>query len=153
MIYDFNFDRDKDFFKSSQTYKEITENINKLLEKSEINEKIIKLSIKLWTESTIKHNLDINMTRVDHINLLSDQNSEEILNFFGKILFKSKDKRTTKEFKDLREQERVNNFIVLFAFQKHDENIDIYTNIKNEFLEFYKNSNKLQEKITTLKNF
>ena len=108
--------------------------------------KIFDASIQLWAESTIKHNISVGMDRVDHINLLSNENSTGVLNTFGKILNKEKHKRTPKEYTVLREQSMVSNMIVMTVYDKYDKAVDMCENIKKEFSEFI-NSLKKEVKI------
>jgi len=134
MYYDFNFNKDADFFKNSQTVKEITE---KLYESKEyfmhIDIKIINASLQLWFESVLKHNLNINMTRIDTIHLISEENSKKVLTVFKKIMMKSKHERTQEEFKVLRDQDFIQHYINLVVLR---DDKDYFENLKSEFVEF-----------------
>lgn len=110
MYYDFDFNKDCDFFENSLTIKFVREKLEENKHLSKIPDEVLNASIKLWAESIIKHNLDINMTIVDHLNLISEQNSNEVLNVIGKIIFKEKHERKPHEFQILREQGIVSNF-------------------------------------------
>lgn len=137
MYYDFNFNKDADFFKNSQTVKEITE---KLYESKEyfmhIDIKIINASLQLWFESVLKHNLNINMTRIDTIHLISEENSKKVLTVFKKIMMKSKHERTQEEFKVLRDQDFIQHYINLVVLR---DDKDYFENLKSEFVEFKRN--------------
>lgn len=135
MYFDFDFNRDNDFFDESPTFKMVKEKIeqDKRISDSNIDKKIVNASIRLWSECVIKNNLDINSHRVDHLNLLSEQNSKEVFNVIGKIIWKSKDKRTPKEFELLREQGIINNLLQLHMLYLIDEKVDICSNLKTEF--------------------
>lgn len=134
MYYDFNFNKDADFFKNSQTVKEITEKLNESKEYfMHIDTKIINASLQLWFESVLKHNLNINMTRIDTIHLISEENSKKVLTVFKKIIMKSKHERTQEEFKVLRDQDFIQHYINLVVLR---DDKDYFENLKSEFVEF-----------------
>lgn len=137
MYFDFNFDRDSAFFEQSPSFKLMKEKLSEEKRLSQVEPKIMDASLKLWAESVIKHNLDINMTSVEHLNLISEQNSKAVWNTIGKIMFKSKDKRTDEEFRVLRTQGMINNYLQLTTFDLSDKKIDICNNLKQEFLQFH----------------
>lgn len=144
MYYDFNFDKDSEFFEHSKTIQFMKEQLkeNKHLKKIPLD--IIEVSVKLWAESIIKHNLDINMTQIDHLNLISEQNSKEVLNIIGKIMFKDKHSRNTEEFQILREQGMVSNYLQMITLSVEK---DICRDLKNEFIEFQNLKNKQSSKL------
>ena len=134
MYYDFNFNKDADFFKNSQIVKEITEKLNESKEYfMHIDTKIINASLQLWFESVLKHNLNINMTRIDTIHLISEENSKKVLTVFKKIIMKSKHERTQEEFKVLRDQDFIQHYINLVVLR---DDKDYFENLKSEFVEF-----------------
>jgi hypothetical protein len=134
MYFEFDFNRDADFFEQSSTMKFMKEKLaeNKHLKK--IDPQVYHASIKLWGESIIKHNLDINMTRVEHLNLISEQNSKEVLDTIGNIMFKDKHDRTDAEFKVLRDQGMVANYLQLITLSVEE---DVCNNLKKEFIEYH----------------
>lgn len=134
MYYDFNFNKDSDFFKNSQTVKEISEKLNESKEYfKNIDVKVVNASLQLWFESVLKHNLNINMTRVDPINLISEENSKKVLSVFKKIMIKSKHNRTQEEFQILRNQDIIQNYINLIVLR---DDKDYFENLKSEFVDF-----------------
>ena len=133
MYYHFDFNQDSSFFETSKTIHFMKSQLDDNKHLKKLNLDIKNVSIKLWAESIIKHNLDINMTRVDHLNLLSEQNSEQVLNMIGKIIFKSKDERTDDEFKILREQGMVSNYFQLITLSVKE---DVCNDLKQEFVDF-----------------
>jgi hypothetical protein len=133
MYFDFDFNRDADFLKNSPSFQLMSEKINSDDNRiSDIDKKIVNASLKLWAECVIKNNLDINSS-VDPSYLLSEQNSQEVFDILGNILWKQKDKRTTKEFRVLRSQDRVNSVIQLNVIYLDEDNIDICNDLKKEF--------------------
>lgn len=134
MYYDFNFNKDSDFFKNSQTVKEISEKLNESKEYfKNIDVKVVNASLQLWFESVLKHNLNINMIRVDPINLISEENSKKVLSVFKKIMIKSKHNRTQEEFQILRNQDIIQNYINLIVLR---DDKDYFENLKSEFVDF-----------------
>lgn len=134
MYYDFNFNKDSDFFKNSQTVKEISEKLNESKEYfKNIDVKVVNASLQLWFESVLKHNLNINMIRVDPINLISEENSKKVLSVFKKIMMKSKHDRTQEEFQILRNQDIIQNYINLIVLR---DDKDYFENLKSEFVDF-----------------
>lgn len=113
----------------------------------DFDKKVYNASIQLWAESIIKHNLDFNMTKVQHINLISNQNSKEVIDVFGKIMFEDKSTRTTQDFEVLRMQAMIANYLDLIVLSLKQ---DICTELKNEFIEYQNlklnngNKNKLK---------
>jgi len=137
MYYDFNFNKDSDFFKNSQTVKEISEKLNESKEYfKNIDVKVVNASLQLWFESVLKHNLNINMIRVDPINLISEENSKKVLSVFKEIMMKSKHDRTPEEFKTIRNQDFIQNYINLIVLR---DDKDYFENLKSEFVEFKRN--------------
>ena len=91
--------------------------------------------------------MDINTGRVDPVNLISDANSKEIFNFLGKIIFKDRDKRKPEDYKILRNQESINNYIALQLYRDFNNKIDVLSDLKIEFLEFKNLENTKVKKI------
>ncbi len=133
MYFDFDFDRDNDFFSQSPTFQMMVKKIKEDQQISDIDKKVVDASIKLWAECTIKNNLDVNCDRVDPIYLISEQNSTEVFDVLGEIMWKAKDQRTKKEFQILREQSRIHNSLQLNIIYLNEDNIDICSDLKNEF--------------------
>lgn len=134
--FDFNFDRDKDFFKTSKTYLRYSKIINEHKNLIKYDAKIKNASLRLWAESTIKHNLDANTDRVDHISLITNGNSKEVFDNLGKIMFKSKDKRTDEEYQILRNQQAISTYISTEIYSDSDKKVDPLSDLKKEFIEF-----------------
>lgn len=134
MYFDFDFDRDADFFKQSPSFKLVQKALNEEEKIKKIDKKIVSATIKLWAECVIKNNLDINNHRIDPIYLISEQNSTDIFKTFGKIMWKDKDKRTDKEWKILQEQDRVNNYLKICLYDLSDDTTDIFSDLKKEFI-------------------
>lgn len=133
MYYNFDFDNDSDFFSNSETISFMKEQLEENKHLKKIPTEVYNVTIKLWAESIIKHNLDINMTRIDHINLISNQNSSEVKEIIGSIMFKDKHSRTDKEFQTLREQGMVSNYMQLITLSATK---DICHDLKNEFIAY-----------------
>jgi hypothetical protein len=133
MYFDFDFDRDSEFFNQSPSFKLVQQQLNDEKRLASIDKKIVNATVKLWAECVLKNNLDINAHRIDPIYLISEQNSTEIFNIFGKIMWKEKDKRTDKDRQILKEQDRVNNCLQLYLFDFSDDKIDIFSDLKKEF--------------------
>lgn len=144
MNFDFDFNKDSAFFEQSSTMQFMKKNLdeNKILKK--IDSRIFNASLKLWGESVIKHNLDINMTRIDHLNLISDQNSREVLETIGQIMFKDKSSRTPEDFQTLREQGMISNYLQLITLSMPE---DVCSDLKKEFAEFKKLTNNASSKL------
>ena len=100
--------------------------------------------MKLWAESVIKHNLDINMTKIDSLYLLSNENSKDVINFFGTIMFKPKDKRKLAEFELLREQEIAESNIKYVCLMNREE--DYYYDLKKEYEQYVSNPTPIKRK-------
>ncbi len=133
MYFDFDFNRDADFFKQSPSYKLIEKKLKEDDKASKMDKKIVNATLKLWAECVIKNNLDRDSDRVDPIYLFSQQNSTEVYKTIGKIIWKAKDKRTDKEWKVLKEQGIINNCLQLNIYYLLDDKIDIFVDLKNEF--------------------
>ena len=131
-MYDYNFQRDKDFFKKSPTFALVS----KELINDSVDEKVFNATLKLWGESIIKHNLSVYMGRIDPINLISEENSTEVKRVIGKIIFKSKDKRSDEEWKTLKQNGIVQTKIWLTVYKLEDQGIDVFSDLKKEFIEF-----------------
>lgn len=135
MIY--NFEQTKDFFNSNLTYLQMKKDLSNELD-SGVDKKIADTTLKLWAESVIKHNLALGMDRVDHIYLITEENSNGVKSLFGKIMANSKDKRTDKDYKVLQLQSLIYNYITIIAYRLADNNIDVYQSLKNDY-ELYSN--------------
>lgn len=133
MYYDFDFNNDSEFFEQSKTLQFMREKLEENKHLKKITPEIFNASIKLWAESIIKHNLDINMTSVDHLHLISEQNSKEVLDVIGKIMFKDKHSRNNEEFQTLREQGMVSNYLQLITLSVKE---DVCNDLKKEFIDF-----------------
>jgi hypothetical protein len=135
MYFDFDFNRDSAFFKESASFKLIVDKLNnqERLKSSGCDEKLINATIKLWAECVLKNNLDINSHKIDTTNLISEQNSKDIFNIIGKIVWKAKEKRTDKEWKILREHTIINNYLQLELLYLYEDKIDIFRDLKKEF--------------------
>lgn len=135
MYYDFDFNKDSAFFENSKTIQFMKTHLEENKHLKHIPLEVSNASIQLWAESIIKHNLNINMTSVDHIHLISDQNSKNVLKVIGKIMFKDKHSRTNEEFKILREQGIIANYLQLTTLSVTE---DVCNDLKKEFIEFQK---------------
>lgn len=133
MNFDFDFNKDAAFFDQSSTIQFMKKNLDENKNLKKIDSRIFNASLKLWGESVIKHNLDINMTRIDHLNLISEQNSTEVLETIGQIMFKDKESRTPEDFQTLREQGMISNYLQLSTLCVTE---DVCGNLKKEFIEF-----------------
>lgn len=133
MYYNFDFNKDSQFFENSSTMALMKKHLNENKHLKKIDPLIMGVSLKLWAESIIKHNLDINMTRIDHVNLISEQNSAEVIKLIGKIIFKDKDLRTDKDYQILREESIVSNYLQLITLSLEE---DVCSNLKKEFVDF-----------------
>lgn len=133
MYYDFDFNKDSAFFEQSKTIQFMREQLEENKHLKKIPPEIFNASIKLWAESIIKHNLDINMTSVDYLHLISEQNSKEVLDVIGNIMFKDKHSRKNEEFQTLREQGMVSNYLQLITLSVKE---DVCSDLKKEFIEF-----------------
>lgn len=133
MYYNFDFNNDSQFFENSSTMALMRKNLNENKHLKKIEQLIMEVSLKLWAESIIKHNLDINMTKIDHINLISDKNSAEVIQHIGKIIFKAKHLRTDKDFEILSKEGMVSNYLQLITLSLEE---DVCSNLKKEFVDF-----------------
>lgn len=136
MYYDFNFDRDSAFFDQSPTIKFIKEKIEEQKLLKNIKPTLLEAGIKLWAESVIKHNLDINMMGVDYLKLISHQNSQAVLDTIGQVMAKDKSTRTPQDFDVLRSQGSVTNYIEINVFAAADIKKDLCNDLKWEFIQF-----------------
>lgn len=143
MYFDFNFTRDNAFFEHSSTVKYMHEQLLQNKQLKNIPTNILNVSVKLWAESVIKHNLDMNMTKIDHVNLLSNENSEEVISTIGAIIFKNKDERSNEDFQILRMQGIVANYLDMIVLSMKE---DICGDLKKEFIEFKSLSPKVSTK-------
>lgn len=133
--YDFDFKRDKDFFKFSPTYQYLKNKIEENKFMAKIEPDILKASVNLWIESVIKHNLCANCANIDTYNFISKENSPLVLKIFGKIFNKEKSQKTPQDFEALRHQSSVQNGLVMISLQQLDT-ADVWENLKKEFLDF-----------------
>lgn len=133
MFYELDFNKDSIFFEQSPTLKFMKEQLSENNHLAKISPDLINVSIQLWAESIIKHNLDINMTRVEHLSLISEQNSKLVLKTIGKVMSKPKDQRTDEDFQVLMEQGMVSNYLQMITLSSIQ---DICSNLKKEFKEF-----------------
>lgn len=144
MLYDFDFNKDSQFFEESKTMQFIKEQLAENKHLKNIKPKVFNASLKLWAESIIKHNLDINMTRIEHLHLISNQNSDEVLKVIGKIMFKDKHSRTPTEFETLREQGIISNYIQMIVLSVKE---DVCSDLKQEFIDFKQLNNNNSKKL------
>ena len=133
MYYNFDFNKDSSFIENSKTLHFMKAHLDENKHLKNISKEIYNASIQLWAESIIKHNLDINMTSIDHLHLISEQNSKEVLKVIGSIMFKDKHSRTNEEFQTLRQQGMVANYLQLITLSVQE---DVCTNLKKEFIEY-----------------
>lgn len=133
MYYNFDFNKDSSFFENSKTLHFMKAHLDENKHLKNISKEIYNVSIQLWAESIIKHNLDLNMTSIDHLHLISEQNSKEVLKVIGSIMFKDKHSRTNEEFQTLRQQGMVANYLQLITLSVEE---DVCTNLKKEFIEY-----------------
>lgn len=127
-----SFNENKNYFKESEIFQELKDKITPNYP-ADTNLEVVNLSVQLFMESVIKHNLDFNMLSVEQLRLLSDDNSKEVLKVFGKIMYKSKDKRTQEDFQKLRLQGNVVNRIVLYLYDEADKERNVCEAMKQEF--------------------
>jgi hypothetical protein len=130
-MYEYDFQKDKDFFKKSPTFNEVLETVKNDKYVSKEEPKLIETSVKLWAESVLKHNLSTHMS-IDPIQLISEENSNDVKKTFGKIMGKEKHSRTDADYQDLRKQALIQNMIMLHAYHQ-TETSDLFTNLKSEF--------------------
>jgi len=102
----YNFDNELEFFENSQIYSALKAYLDKEVE-ARFNKNVVDASLRLWAESVIKHNLSISMTSVDNLYLITHENSKPVRTTLGKIMAKSKDKKSSSDFTALSEQSRV----------------------------------------------
>ena len=133
MYYNFDFNKDSQFFENSSTMALMRKHLNENKHLKKMEPLIMEISLKLWAESIIKHNLDINMTSIDHVNLISEQNSTDVINLIGKIMFKDKSSKTDKDFEILRKESIVSNYLQLITLSLEE---DVCSNLKKEFVDF-----------------
>ena len=133
--FDFNFEIDKNFLNNSKVFNKIVKKIEK--DKNLMHcEPIFKSAcIKLWGESVLKHNLNGSMGKVEHLNLITKENSKEVIKNIGKIIFKTRQNKTSEDYKKLREQSLISISIDLIVMLELDKK-DICNELKTEFLDF-----------------
>lgn len=134
MYFDFNFDRDADFFKQSPSFKLVQKKLNEDKKIENFDKKLVNATLKLWAECVLKNNLDRDSDRVDPLYLFSQQNSTEVYKKIGKIIWKAKDNRTDKEWKTLTDHGIIHNSLQLNIYYLSDDKIDIFSDLKKEFI-------------------
>ena len=145
--FDFDFEKDKEFLNNSKVFNKILKNIEKDKSLERCDSVFKKSCVKLWGESVLKHNLSGDMGRIEYLSLISKENSKEVFKNIGKIIFKSKEKRTDEDYKKLRDQSLISISIYLIVIQQLNEK-DICKELKAEFVEF---KNSLTTKIVPKK--
>jgi len=146
MYFDFNFDRDAEFFKQSPSFNLLQKKFNEDKNLEKFDKKLVDATLKLWAECVLKNNLDRDCDRIDPIYLFSQQNSTEVYKTIGKIIWKAKDKRTDKEWKTLKDQGIINNSLQLTVYDLSDDKVDIFSDLKKEF-RTWKFAQELNQKI------
>lgn len=133
--FDFNFEKDKDFLNNSKVFNKIVKKIEKDKNLIHCEPTFKSACIKLWGESVLKHNLNGNMGRVEHLSLITEENSKEVIKNIGKIISKKRENKTSEDYKKLREQSLVSMSIDLIVMLELDKK-DICNDLKAEFIDF-----------------
>lgn len=125
----------KKYFENSDIYSEIKTSLNVASAINSEDYNLNILAIRLWLESVIKHNICAQSIEVDMFNLVTTENSETVQKNLGIILWKNPDKRTDQEYATLRKiRKNFDRINKLYTYQKIKNKIDIYKNIKEEYL-------------------
>ena len=136
--FDFDFEKDKEFLNNSKVFKEMVEKIEKDSHLIKCEPAFVSSCLKLWAESVLKHNLNASTGRIEYLNLITEENSKEVVKNIGKIIFKKKEKRTDEDYKKLRDQALILLTIDIEVGGIAQAGKDICKELKAEFIDFKK---------------